>query len=577
MNIQNFLSQKISQAMLLSGLSENYRPQVCQSEQAKFGHYQVNSMMALAKKLNLSPIKLAKQVLEKLDLHGIAKKVEIISPGFLNIFLEPKWLALQIDNILEKNKLGVTPIKKQTIVVDYSSPNVAKEMHVGHLRSTIIGDAMVRTLEFLGHNVIRANHIGDWGTQFGMLIAFLEEKKIKNYENITLNYLEILYRKAKHAYDKDVKFAERARDYVVKLQNGDDYCRKLWKQLVHITMKQNQILYDRMNITLTSNNIMGESLYQNMMPDMVSDLRSKKLAVQSQDAVVVFLNAECNKSSELTGVIIQKKDGAYLYTTTDVACVKYRCETLHADRILYYIDSRQKQHLAQVWQIAHKAGYVPENVQLEHHMFGMMLGKDGKPFKTRTGNTIKLSDLLDEAINRATRLVLDKNPDIPKQKLKTIAEIIGIGSMKYADLAKNRTTNYIFDWDNMLSLKGNTALYIQYAYTRVLSIFRKANIDLKKRFNGSTYLSSNHSVELALNLLQFDETVKKVAHDGMPHIMCAYLYALSSKFSQFYETCQILEEKDKKIKQSYLKLAQLTAKTLKQGLTLLGIKTLDHM
>ncbi|VFP80441.1 arginine--tRNA ligase [Candidatus Erwinia haradaeae] len=577
MNIQSFLSQKVSQAMLLSGLPENYKPQVYQSEQVKFGHYQVNSMMALAKKLHLSPIKLAKQVLEKLDLHGIAQKVEIISPGFLNIFLEPKWLALQIDDVLEKDKLGITPIKKQTIVVDYSSPNVAKEMHVGHLRSTIIGDAMVRTLEFLGHHVIRANHIGDWGTQFGMLIAFLEEKKIKNYEKITLSYLEILYCKAKHAYDEDVKFAERAREYVVKLQNGDDYCRKLWKQLVHITMTQNQALYDRMNVTLTSQNIMGESLYQNMMSDIVSDLRSKKLAVQSQDAVVVFLNAERDKSSEPTGVIIQKKDGAYLYTTTDIACVKYRCETLHADRILYYIDSRQKQHLAQAWQIARKAGYVPESVQLEHHMFGMMLGKNGKPFKTRTGNTIKLSYLLDEAINRATRLVLDKNPEKTKQELQTTAEIIGIGSMKYADLAKNRTTNYIFDWDSMLSLKGNTAPYIQYAYIRVLSIFRKANINLKKQLNGSLYLSSNHSVELALNLLRFDETVKKVARDGMPHIMCAYLYTLSSKFSQFYETCQILEEKDKKIKQSYLKLAQLTAKTLKQGLTLLGIKTVDHM
>ncbi|VFP86106.1 arginine--tRNA ligase [Candidatus Erwinia haradaeae] len=577
MNIQNFLSQKVSQAMILSGLSDNSKPQIYQSEQAQFGHYQVNSIMALAKKLHVSPIKLAKQVLEKLDLHGIAQKVEIMNPGFINIFLEPKWLALQIDNALEKDKLGITPITQQTIVVDYSSPNVAKEMHVGHLRSTIIGDAMVRTLEFLGHHVIRANHIGDWGTHFGMLIAFLEEKKIKNYEKITLNDLENLYRKAKDAYDEDIKFAERAREYVVKLQNGDNHCRKLWQQLVHITMTQNQALYERMNVTLTSKNIMGESLYQNMMPDIVSDLRSKKLAVKSQDAVVVFLNKEHNKSSELTGVIIQKKDGAYLYTTTDIACIKYRCQTLHADRVLYYIDSRQKQHLTQAWQIARQAGYIPENVQVEHHMFGMMLSKNGKPFKTRTGNTIKLSYLLDEAINRATKLVLDKNPDIPKKELKNIAEIIGIGSMKYADLAKNRTTNYIFDWDNMLSLKGNTAPYIQYAYIRVLSIFRKANIDLKKRLNGSIYLSRNHSVELALDLLRFDETVKKVACDGMPHLMCAYLYNLSSKFSQFYETCQILEEKDRKIKQSYLKLAQLTAKTLKQGLTLLGIKTVEHM
>ncbi len=563
--------------MLLSGLSENCRPQISQSEKERFGHYQVNGMMALGKDLGISPKTLAKKVLEKLDLHDIAHKVEIISPGFLNIFLEPRWLAIQIDNVLSQDTLGITPIKKQTIVVDYSSPNVAKEMHVGHLRSTIIGDAMARILEFLGHHVIRANHIGDWGTHFGMLIAFLEKQKIKNYAKITLNDLEILYREAKHAYDQDVKFAECARRYVVKLQNGDEYCQTVWKQLVNITMTQNQMLYDRMNVTLTPKNIMGESLYQNMMPDIISDLKSKKLAVHSQDAVVVFLKEKHSRSGELTGVIIQKKDGAYLYTTTDIACIKYRCETLHADRVLYYIDSRQNQHLTQAWEIARQAGYIPDSVQLEHHMFGMMLDKNGKPFKTRTGDIIKLSCLLDEAIDRATRLVLDKNQNIPKKELKAIAEIIGIGSIKYADLSKNRTTNYIFDWNHMLSLKGNTSPYIQYAYTRVLSIFRKANIDLEKRLSGSTYLLNNPSIELALSLLRFDETIKKVAHDGMPHILCAYLYNLASKFSQFYETCQILEEKDKKIKQSYLKLAQLTAKTLKQGLSLLGIHTVERM
>lgn len=294
-------------------------------------------------------------------------------------------------------------------MVDYSAPNVAKEMHVGHLRSTIIGDAAVRTTEFLGHNVIRANHVGDWGTQFGMLIAWLEKQQQENAGEMELADLEGFYRDAKKHYDEDEEFAERARNYVVKLQSGDEYFREMWRKLVDITMTQNQITYDRLNVTLTRDDVMGESLYNPMLPGIVADLKAKGLAVESEGATVVFLDEFKNKEGEPMGVIIQKKDGGYLYTTTDIACAKYRYETLHADRVLYYIDSRQHQHLMQAWAIVRKAGYVPESVPLEHHMFGMMLGKDGKPFKTRAGGTVKLADLLDEALERARRLVAEKN------------------------------------------------------------------------------------------------------------------------------------------------------------------------
>lgn len=321
-------------------------------------------------------------------------------------------------------------------MVDYSAPNVAKEMHVGHLRSTIIGDAAVRTLEFLGHKVIRANHVGDWGTQFGMLIAWLEKQQQENAGEMELADLEGFYRDAKKHYDEDEEFAERARNYVVKLQSGDEYFREMWRKLVDITMTQNQITYDRLNVTLTRDDVMGESLYNPMLPGIVADLKAKGLAVESEGATVVFLDEFKNKEGEPMGVIIQKKDGGYLYTTTDIACAKYRYETLHADRVLYYIDSRQHQHLMQAWAIVRKAGYVPESVPLEHHMFGMMLGKDGKPFKTRAGGTVKLADLLDEATERARRLVAEKNPDMPADELEKLANAVGIGAVKYADLSK---------------------------------------------------------------------------------------------------------------------------------------------
>ncbi|MFB1421652.1 arginine--tRNA ligase [Citrobacter freundii] len=577
MNIQALLSEKVSQAMIAAGAPADCEPQVRQSAKVQFGDYQANGMMAVAKKLGMAPRQLAEQVLTHLDLNGIASKVEIAGPGFINIFLDPAFLAQHVQQALASDRLGVTQPTKQTVVVDYSAPNVAKEMHVGHLRSTIIGDAAVRTLEFLGHKVIRANHVGDWGTQFGMLIAWLEKQQQENAGEMALADLEGFYRDAKKHYDEDEAFAERARSYVVKLQGGDEYFREMWRKLVDITMSQNQLTYDRLNVTLTRDDVMGESLYNPMLPGIVADLKAKGLAVESEGATVVFLDEYKNKEGEPMGVIIQKKDGGYLYTTTDIACAKYRYETLHADRVLYYIDSRQHQHLMQAWTIVRKAGYVPDSVPLEHHMFGMMLGKDGKPFKTRAGGTVKLADLLDEALERARRLVAEKNPDMPADELEKLANAVGIGAVKYADLSKNRTTDYIFDWDNMLALEGNTAPYMQYAYTRVLSVFRKADIDESALANAQVIINEDREAQLAARLLQFEETLTVVAREGTPHVMCAYLYDVAGLFSGFYEHCPILSAENEDIRNSRLKLAQLTAKTLKLGLDTLGIETVERM
>jgi len=575
-NIQAFLSEKISMAMSAAGAPADSEPLVRQSAKVQFGDYQANGVMGAAKKMGIPPRQLAEKILEHLDITDIADKVEIAGPGFINIFLSPVWVAQQAEFALADEHLNITKVTPETIVIDYSSPNVAKQMHVGHLRSTIIGDASARTLSFLGHNVIRANHLGDWGTQFGMLIAYLEKKQNENAADMALADLEEFYREAKKCYDEDEVFAERARNYVVRLQGGDEYCRTMWRKLVDITMQQNQLTYQRLNVTLTEDDIMGESLYNPMLPGIVADLKAKGLAVESEGATVVFLDEYKNKEGEPMGVIIQKKDGGYLYTTTDIACAKYRHEQLHANRVLYYIDSRQHQHLMQAWTIVRKAGYIPDSMSLEHHMFGMMLGKDGRPFKTRSGGTVRLTDLLDEAHERALTLIREKNPDMDEEELNNIARVVGIGAVKYADLSKNRTTDYIFDWDLMLSFEGNTAPYMQYAYTRVASIFKRAEID-ESALTQPISLTQPHEKQLALRLVQFDETITQVAREGTPHVMCAYLYDLAQSFSGFYENCPILSAENDNVRQSRLKLARLTARTLKQGLETLGIETVDRM
>lgn len=577
MNIQSILSDKIKQAMILAGADQSYDALIRQSGKPQFGDYQANGIMAAAKKLGLNPREFSQKVLDNAQLSDIAEKLEIAGPGFINIFLNPTWLTTEISAALSHKNLGIQATNKQTVVIDYSSPNVAKEMHVGHLRSTIIGDAVARTLEFLGHNVIRANHVGDWGTQFGMLIAYLEKMQNEHANEMELQDLEAFYREAKKHYDEDEIFAEKARNYVVKLQSGDEYCRTMWKRLVDITMQQNQHNYDRLNVTLTEKDVMGESLYNPMLPSIVKDLKKQGLAVENDGALVVYLDEFKNKEGDPMGVIVQKKDGGFLYTTTDIAAAKYRYETLKADRALVFSDTRQSQHMQQAWLITRKAGYVPDSFSLEHKNFGMMLGKDGKPFKTRTGGTVKLADLLDEAIERATVLINEKNTNLSNDEKEAVIEAVGIGAVKYADLSKNRTTDYVFDWDNMLSFESNTAPYMQYAYTRIRSIFNKTDINSTALLAVPLTIKDDKERTLAIKLLQFEEAVQTVGKEGTPHVLCAYLYELAGIFSSFYEHCPILNAEDESIKLSRLKLALLTEKTLKQGLTLLGIKTVEKM
>ncbi|AIB45988.1 TPA: arginine--tRNA ligase [Haemophilus influenzae] len=577
MNIQSILSDKIKQAMILAGSDQSCDALIRQSGKPQFGDYQANGIMAAAKKLGLNPREFAQKVLDNAQLSDIAEKLEIAGPGFINIFLNPTWLTTEISAALSHKNLGIQATNKQTVVIDYSSPNVAKEMHVGHLRSTIIGDAVARTLEFLGHNVIRANHVGDWGTQFGMLIAYLEKMQHEHASEMELQDLEAFYREAKKHYDEDEIFAEKARNYVVKLQSGDEYCRTMWKRLVDITMQQNQHNYNRLNVTLTEKDVMGESLYNPMLPSIVEDLKKQGLAVENDGALVVYLDEFKNKEGDPMGVIVQKKDGGFLYTTTDIAAAKYRYETLKANRALVFSDTRQSQHMQQAWLITRKAGYVPDSFSLEHKNFGMMLGKDGKPFKTRTGGTIKLADLLNEAIERATVLINEKNTNLSNDEKQAVIEAIGIGSVKYADLSKNRTTDYVFDWDNMLSFEGNTAPYMQYAYTRIRSIFNKTEINSTALLAAPLTIKDDKERTLAIKLLQFEEAVQTVGKEGTPHVLCAYLYELAGIFSSFYEHCPILNAEDEAVKLSRLKLALLTEKTLKQGLELLGIKTVEKM
>lgn len=577
MNIQSILSEKIKQAMIAAGADAQCEALVRQSGKVQFGDYQANGIMPAAKKLGLNPREFAQSVLDKAELQEIAEKTEIAGPGFINIFLKDAWLADNINRAVQDPKLGVHNPEKQTVVVDYSSPNVAKEMHVGHLRSTIIGDAVVRTLEFLGNHVIRANHVGDWGTQFGMLIAYLEKMENEHASEMELSDLEAFYRAAKKHYDEDPVFAEKARNYVVKLQSGDEYCRTMWQKLVKITMQQNQHNYDRLNVTLTDKDVMGESLYNPMLPGIVEDLKKQGLAVEDDGALVVYLDEFKNKDGDPMGVIVQKKDGGFLYTTTDIAAAKYRYETLKANRALVFSDTRQSQHMQQAWLITRKAGYVPDSFQLEHKNFGMMLGKDGKPFKTRSGDTVKLADLLDEAIERAGVLISQKSTALSEQEKADVIEAVGIGSVKYADLSKNRTTDYVFDWDNMLSFEGNTAPYMQYAYTRIRSIFNRSQIALSEVEQAQLSITDEKERALAIKLLQFEEAVQVVGKEGTPHVLCAYLYELAGVFSSFYEHCPILNNDDQQVKLSRLKLALLTERTLKQGLDLLGIKTVEKM
>ncbi len=576
MNICQLLDQHVSAAFSAVKLPENTPTVIKPSARINFGHYQVNGVMGAAKKLRTNPRALAMQIVEQLDLEIIANKVEVAGPGFINIHLKPAWLAQQLEQASKNSdRIGVNTAKsRMTVVVDYSGPNLAKEMHVGHLRSSIIGDAVVRVLEFLGHKVIRQNHVGDWGTQFGMLIAHMQDQQQSGSDlAVKLADLESFYRESKLRFDQDADFATAAREYVVKLQSGDEQCKALWQQFIDISLQHCDDVYQQLNVSLQRSDVMPESAYNADLPHVISDLDTQGLLTHSDGAQVVFLDELKSKEGSAFPAIVQKSDGGYLYSTSDLAALRYRHSSLQADRVMYFVDARQSLHLQSVFLIAQKAGFVSEAMLLEHLPFGTMMGKDGKPFKTRAGGTVKLTDLLDEAEQRAYNLVSEKNPDLDEAEKQLIAHKVGIAAVKYADLSKNRSSDYIFNWDSMLSFEGNTAPYLQYAYTRINSIFKKAG---QYDSHATLQLDKAEEQQLGLKILQFEEALQYVAKDAMPNMLCNYLYELSSHFMTFYEACPILKA-DQATKDSRLKLAGLTADTLKIGLDLLGIEVMERM
>ena len=632
MNLYQTVEREAQAAFAAAGLSDS--PVVLQAaKNPDFGDFQINGVMGAAKKAKQNPRELAQKVAEALVDNAVIESAEVAGPGFINLRLRPDFLAQNIQTALNDARFGIAKTAQpQTVVIDYSSPNLAKEMHVGHLRSSIIGDSISRVLEFMGNTVIRQNHVGDWGTQFGMLVAYLVEQQ-KDNAAFELADLEQFYRAAKVRFDEDPAFADTAREYVVKLQGGDETVLALWKQFVDISLSHAQAVYDTLGLKLRPEDVAGESKYNDDLQPVVDDLVQKGLAVEDDGAKVVFLDEFKNKEGEPAAFIVQKQGGGFLYASTDLACLRYRIGRLKADRLLYVVDHRQALHFEQLFTTSRKAGYLPENVKAEFIGFGTMMGKDGKPFKTRSGDTVKLVDLLDEAIKKAAIVIKEKshlaqllekiqnafhvdvqlgdlkiklNTDeliitlndnysaaIPLSKQFTIKDAnnvteykdvafdnilenskkIGIGAVKYADLSKNRISDYVFDWDAMLSFEGNTAPYLQYAYTRVQSVFRKAG---EWDATAPTVLTEPLEKQLAAELLKFEDVLQSVADTAYPHYLAAYLYQTATLFSRFYEACPILKAEGE-TRNSRLQLAKLTGDTLKQGLDLLGIDVLDVM
>ncbi|MGB5505885.1 MAG: arginine--tRNA ligase [Sulfurovum sp.] len=565
MKLKLQINQVIKEAFTKAGI-EHEPMSVSEATKAEFGDFQFNGAMALSKKLGKNPREIATQIIESLDLTGAVAKAEIAGPGFINLWLNPFWLATQCEVARKDSRLGVEkrerPLK---VVVDYSGPNMAKQMHVGHLRSTIIGDTLANLLTYLGDEVIRQNHIGDWGTQFGMLIAYLEE--IDEDGSVSLKDLEQFYKDAKGRFDADEDFANKAREYVVKIQSGDPHCLTLWQKFIDISLGHCEEVYEKLGVNLTRNDVRAESFYNDDLSAVISDLDAKGTLTQSDGAQCVFLEGD------EVPVIVQKGDGGYLYATTDLAALRYRAQTLGAQRISYVVDARQGGHFKQVFRVAKEAGFVAPEVNLEHIAFGTMMDKGGKPFKTRDGGTVKLIDLLDEAVVKAKETINEKESYSPEE-LDALAKIIGIGAVKYADLAINRESNYIFNWDKMLSFEGNTSLYMQYAYARIQSIFRKYDGPIE----GNIIIGDALEHRLATMLLRFEDVLSRAAVDASPNQITTYLYDLVTLFMRFYEQNPILKEGvDEATKLSRLALADLTAKTIKQGLDILGIETVDKL
>ena len=578
------LKDSVSQALVSAFGAElaDTDPLVAPTNNPKFGDYQSNVALSLAKPLKQNPRAIAQSIVEHLQIEQMCETPTIAGSGFINFMVKSDYIGEILRQIQPDERLGIARVNPpQKVIVDFSSPNIAKEMHVGHLRSTIIGDAIARILEFRGYDVLRLNHVGDWGTQFGMLIAYLREaypEALTTANALDLGNLVSLYKKAKVRFDEDEEFKQTARQEVVKLQAGATDSRHAWKLLCDQSRKEFQVIYDLLDIEIQER---GESFYNPFLEDIVSELKQKGLLEKSEGAECVFLDGFTNKDGDPLPLIVRKSDGGFNYATTDLAALKYRVKKDDADRIIYVTDSGQANHFAGVFQVAKKAGILPDDVEVVHVPFGLVLGEDGKRFKTRSSETVKLKDLLDEAVSRAKNdleiRLKEEEREETSEFIDRVSQVVGLSAVKYADLSQNRTSDYKFDYDKMLDLKGNTAPYLLYAYVRPQGVSRKGNIDFSQLdSNTEIVLTEIPELALAKHILQLEEVIKEVESSLLPNRICLYLFELSQKFNQFYEQCEILSA-DEPHKTSRLILADLTARTIKLGLSLLGIKVLERM
>jgi arginyl-tRNA synthetase len=534
--------------------------------------YQADLAMALGRKLKRNPREVAAALVERLAADEVLTSSEVSGPGFINLTLRPAFVSAQLTAMSGDPRLGVpAAAHPQTVVVDYSAPNAAKEMHVGHLRPTVIGDAVVRLLERLGHRVIRQNHIGDWGTPFGMLIEELHDRESAGGES-TVKELVEFYKSARTRFDADPAFADRARKRVVLLQGGDAETLALWRKVVDRSVDYMQAVYERMSVTLRPQDVAGESHYNDQLAAVVAELESKGLARESEGAICVFPPGFTGRDDQPLPLIVRKQDGGYGYATTDLAALRYRMQVLKADRAIYVVGAPQSQHLAMVFAVGRLAGWIPEGVRVEHAPFGSVLGPDKKMFRTRGGETVNLVDLLDEAIERATKVVAEKSPELDPGARATIAAQVGMGAIKYADLCNDRVKDYIFDWDRMLSFDGNTAPYLMYAHARCRSILRKGGGATSK----TVTVEAPEERALGLELLGLAAILNKAEETIQPHRVCGFLYSVASAYSAFFEKCPVLKAEEP-VRSARLALCDLTARTLALGLDVLGIAAPEQM
>ena len=537
--------------------------------------YQVNGIIGLARELGTPPADLARNVMKMTNLSDISTTVEVADAGFINITLNDDYLSAMINRLRDDPRLG-TPVSAdpETVIVDYSHPNVAKEMHVGHLRTTIIGDVIVRLMERAGNKVVRENHIGDWGTPFGMLVEHLTDiGENEATQQLSVGELSDFYREARTKFDNNSDFAERARRRVVTLQSGDAESLRLWRVLVDQSAAYFQLVYDILGVLLTPQDIRGESAYNDMLPALVPDLRELGLLVESDGAQCVFPRGFHSRTGAPLPLIVQKSDGGYGYAATDLATIRDRIDRIAATSLLYVVGAPQRDHLTMCFEVACMAGWLPDGTQAIHIPFGTVLGSDKKPYRTRSGETVKLIDLLNEAIARASRLVADKSPHLDEREQREVAKAVGIGAIKYADLSVDRVRDYIFDWERMLSFDGNTGPYLQYAYARARSLLRKSG---ESTFVSQVSASHPKERALCLDLLNYGSVVSETTASYSPHKLCAYLYQLASDFAAFYEVCPVLTA-EPEIRSSRLSLTALVADVFKDGLSLLGLEAPERL